>query len=562
MTSIIPTPAEARLVAAAATGDVCDFAIGHPSELNPALEHEWRDDCAVRADVIRALCLNQRTDWPVHTKGVQIRGARIVGVLDFEAASLPSPLSILRCRVDSPIQFRGAKTRTLNLSGTQIAGMQGDRIQIDGALILRDAFVATGEVSFAGARITGGIELTGGTICNISGTALRCDLIEVGGDVMLDEGFRAEGEVRFLSARIAGGLYCTKATLRSQTGDALICDGASVASYVYLSEGFVAEGEVSLSGVHFGRDLCCSGGSFLHPQKDALSCYCARIEGSVYLDEGFQSDGAVALALMEIKGNVFCDGGTFRNQGGVALNARRLRVHGLLDLHSLKEQPRGEVDFRFARIGTLQDDNSSWPPKSKLRLTGFVYETFAGEVDTRAKWRREWLERQYEERIGTSFRPQPYEQLARVLRNMGYERDAREIAIAKQEMLRKSGSLGLSGTFWNWLLSATIAHGYKPWRAVLWALPVIGIGWLLFGYANMHDAMVPLSETPRTFHPLAYSLDVFLPIIDMHQEDSWLPRNGGPEGWWLWIYLWAHIGFGWLLTSLFVAGLSGIIKKE
>src|SRR5262249_39089288 len=159
--------------------------------------------------------------------------------------------------------------------------------------------------------------------------------------------------------------------------------------------------------------------------KDALSCYGVKIDGSVYLDDGFQSQGTVALALTEISGNLFCDGATFRNQGGVALMARRLSVHGLLDLHALNEQPQGEVDFRFAPVRTLMDAATSWPQKPHLKLNGFVYETFAGEVNATAEWRREWLARQYGEKVGPSFRPQPYEQLSRVLKTMGYERDAR-----------------------------------------------------------------------------------------------------------------------------------------
>jgi hypothetical protein len=59
-----------------------------------------------------------------------------------------------------------------------------------------------------------------------------------------------------------------------------------------------------------------------------------------------------------------------------------------------------------------------------------------------------------------------------------------------------------------------------------------------------------------------YSLDVFLPIVDLHQESRWLPNMRNGWGWALWTYMWIHIMAGWVLTSVFVAALAGLIKKD
>lgn len=66
------------------------------------------------------------------------------------------------------------------------------------------------------------------------------------------------------------------------------------------------------------------------------------------------------------------------------------------------------------------------------------------------------------------------------------------------------------------------------------------------------------------FSPLIYAVDSFLPIVDLHQESYWLPRENGWAGSWGWvkIYLWFHIAFGWILTTLAVVGLTGIVKKD
>ena len=85
-----------------------------------------------------------------------------------------------------------------------------------------------------------------------------------------------------------------------------------------------------------------------------------------------------------------------------------------------------------------------------------------------------------------------------------------------------------------------------------------------------------------------YSVDTFVPIINFHQQTYWLPNGnkGGnttlpivsldfqtgnplPEfnisqaktGSLLRWYLWFHIVSGWFLTSLWVAGFTGLVRR-
>jgi hypothetical protein len=53
-----------------------------------------------------------------------------------------------------------------------------------------------------------------------------------------------------------------------------------------------------------------------------------------------------------------------------------------------------------------------------------------------------------------------------------------------------------------------------------------------------------------------YSLDVFLPVVNLRQEENWLP-----VGWW---YFWmpVQIFFGWTLTTFLIAALTGLIKRD
>lgn len=163
-----------------------------------------------------------------------------------------------------------------------------------------------------------------------------------------------------------------------------------------------------------------------------------------------------------------------------------------------------------------------------------------------------------------------------MLRRKGEAEAAEEIAIDLQKRRMKEKAwwkrLGLSPLQW-------IGYGYKP--AKVW--PLILIIWLvgagIFGYEHRAEsAGAPRgsqmsekdSKSKPRFWSLVYSADVFLPIIDLHQEKHWEPRGPTTEtrgrAWWRaslpQLYFWVHIILGWGLTTLAVAGFTGIVKKE
>ena len=83
-----------------------------------------------------------------------------------------------------------------------------------------------------------------------------------------------------------------------------------------------------------------------------------------------------------------------------------------------------------------------------------------------------------------------------------------------------------------------------------------------------------ISTSGASFSPLAYSLDVILPLVDLQQEKDWAPMIPTPKAvWWEelrstgWkhgarLVLWAETLFGWLVSLLLVAIVSGLIKRR
>jgi hypothetical protein len=111
------------------------------------------------------------------------------------------------------------------------------------------------------------------------------------------------------------------------------------------------------------------------------------------------------------------------------------------------------------------------------------------------------------------------------------------------------------GKLWNWTLYLTVGYGYRPWQAGLWLLALVASGSYVFGDAYPSH-MAPKTPATGAFHPIAYALDVLVPIINLGQRDAWQPQ--GAALYWSWGLTVA----GWILTTAIVAGLTGVLKRD
>ena len=335
-----------------------------------------------------------------------------------------------------------------------------------------------------------------------------------------------------------------------------------------------------LLGATVADDLDAAGGTFNNPNGNALYADRIKTSGSVYLRNGFAAAGALSLPDAEIKGQLAVDDARLD-----ALILQSAHVSGPFiwrDIHK-DSDPRfpnkkwkPSLDMTDATVGPLEDAEASWPEKGGLRLDGFVYGRIS-EGPTDATTRLRWLHLQPD---CFGFRPQPYEQLAAVMRQMGYEDQVAEVAIAKQKDLYVHGDLGLWGKFWNWVLYLVVGYGYRPWRALLCMAALITTGFLVFSLARLpcvavmvpsdKDAYDPDEKTERTalpryypkFSAIVYSLDVIFPF-DLGQKSHWrLSENQfGPLVYWIFQgYSLLQLLIGWVLLLIVAAVLTGSIK--
>ncbi len=249
-----------------------------------------------------------------------------------------------------------------------------------------------------------------------------------------------------------------------------------------------------------------------------------------------------------------------------------MRVEGGFRWFQHKQPPVGLVVFENASVKSFLTDKNSFPERGSCYVDGFVYDSFEIENLNEQKNTKSridnlhlWLGR----RAGSYKSLQPYSQIIKVLSSSGHDVESREIAI-ERERQRSRHLPRLRRILRDSTLGLFVDYGYKPWKALYFILFFVIFGALFFGAAKTEQIMVhaksDLSMGYPQFVPLAYSIDVFLPIVDLHQEEYWIPSiEAKPNSWdgiLVMNYMWFHIGLGWVLTTIFVSAITGIIRTD
>jgi hypothetical protein len=190
---------------------------------------------------------------------------------------------------------------------------------------------------------------------------------------------------------------------------------------------------------------------------------------------------------------------------------------------------------------------------------------------------------------------QPYTQLASVYRAIGQDEQANRVLVARAERLGELSSAFSAHGIWYRYFGRLIGYGYEPFRAVKIGIVIVLLGGVVFAIGNRRHLMAEtklaehvlsqegeprlISPTYPRFNPLVYSLDVFLPFVNLQQICYWLPGENmaGPRssrncllhlGPWslkwsalLRAYLWFQTLAGWTLCTLLAAAVTGIVKS-
>ena len=167
------------------------------------------------------------------------------------------------------------------------------------------------------------------------------------------------------------------------------------------------------------------------------------------------------------------------------------------------------------------------------------------------------------------YSPQPYEQLAKVLSEMGHGEEANDVLFAGRERARKRA--WEDGHYWSWLglwaLQLTIGYGYGMgyFRSLAWVAIFVALGSAVcvcsrYGSPWRSPTWQSAWRAGRrrwrfVFHTLVYSLDQLLPIIQLSKHHSEIRLGVNAM-----YYFYFHKIMGYVLASFLIAGLAGLTK--
>lgn len=492
-------------------------------------------------------------------------------------------------------------------------------IEVGGDWIMRGAKI-TGSVRIPGAKITGQLALTEAEITSKM-LAIRADGCTIKGGWFMGRA-KITGRVRLPSSTIGNQLRFRGSKFHVYAGPAIVLNGSTIERDLMFNEGFVAEGGIALDQTKINGMADFRG---------------SKITSALLIREGKENDAHwdqdELVPLYDHTALSFLD-------------AKISRLHMP---EKAEFRPKGIVDLARAHIGAYEDYAEAWPPAfaqngalssarsqdlagrevDHLILDGLSYDHlenpsgYSASSDSkkpaytsRASDKRvQWLAAQAHGDLFEHFKPQAWVHLARRLNAQGFHEEARQISIARKRWHRRSTSVRPRSQFQSYLLDIFALFGFNPWRTIYWMAGFIILFSVIWFSAlqnctssGCQDESVfvrtehgrfsaqpkEFARTYPDFHPLAYSFDLFIPVISFGYQDYWRPNlNYGPIGSTTLInplaylssspgsnkpsktitirYTWGGILYvlyitemilGLVLTSLAVTGFTGMLRQE
>jgi len=454
---------------------------------------------AIRADVIAFLCKNRDTLALVPTRGLYFENLVISGTLDLSFAKLGVPLSIENCQFDREA----------------------------GRLSLRQG-------NFLSLSISHCTDLPG---INARGVSVEHSLI-----------FESQclAEIDLKNADIGNDLYFEGAVLEvadPSTRSCLYGRNARISGDVILDRA-TANARIDLQGVSIGGMFSAQEARFDLPVKnESTDAVLLDLSGAtVGREVDFEDtllNGLVRLADADVTKTV--------------------------RLHRLAAGSRPALDLSGLNCSRLALDASARPQRGHLKLHGCSFSDInlveAGEPEavTYLNWVRSATSQRFSE--------QPYEHLASILKKQGKDDIGRALLIAKVEDSPTRTAVDALMRNLSWM----VGYGYSPLRAVWLALAVIMLGFVVFRTAYQRGLLVvkannaPAKLKTPTLTLLMYSVDVFVPLVDFGVGPTYVPGKvdtgmEAREVTLFRIYYWFHVAAGWLICTVAVAGLTGLLR--
>jgi hypothetical protein len=489
---------------------------------------------AIRVD--GQLAMNQQAEFDQ----VLLINSRLLGNLALDSTKVHGLLDLTNILIDGSLDMgNGAEVAEFRLINAHIGGfvaLSGSKVRgpfvmamarIDGTVALNNKAEFT-DVNLSNARLLSDLSLSGSKISGL------LDMRNLHLDGAINMSNKAEfSEVKLADAHIGGSLDLSE----SKVHGTLDMFGLQLSGALYLND-HAEFAEINLLDARVGELLNLRGSKF----AGALNLESIEVHGDVFLSGGAEFSGPVNLIFSSV-GELELGSGTFHDI--VDITGAQIRSDLVLGPPPTHWTGRSALILHNARANAIQDSNDAWP--ARLDLTGFTYRSLGGVhpdegdrmADRPVRWFRRWLEKE-------QYSPQPYVQLAAVLRDAGRPDAADDILYAGKR--REQREAAWPQRVWLTALDWSVGYGYHVERALFWVMAFILAGVVVLrvsGEGRRHS--MPFG--------LAYSFDLLLPIIRLREMHYAIELAGWPR-----YYFYVHKIMGYVLASFLVVGVSGLVK--
>ena len=249
--------AERKVINNAKVGRQTDFTEPNdPTDLSMIPESAWQGR-TITGKFLYQLCTNPRGS--INSRGIRIRGARIVGEVNFEGATVRHILALEQCLIETDtIVMSDAHFRRLDLSYSVCGEVRAENLHTDGHLVLRGTTIR-GPILLTNSAIKGELICSEAHLLNPDADAFTASRTEVTGSVIL-ENVTALGAIHLDGTTIGGHLRCKDCKLTNANGETLDARYSRISGSVDL-QGASIHGRVSLTNADIGGVLNCDNSS-------------------------------------------------------------------------------------------------------------------------------------------------------------------------------------------------------------------------------------------------------------------------------------------------------------
>ena len=217
----------------------------------------------------------------------------------------------------------------------------------------------------------------------------------------------------------------------------------------------------------------------------------------------------------------------------------------------------GYVSFKDAKFAALDFSRVAWPAGHDdnpwLWLNAMTYRRISAGSE-KDSWQNLYNLVQRTAH-GSAYSAEIFSQLDDYYRLLGYPHQANAFFRAQKKREREEV---LSGPAWAWsfFLEQFVGYGRSPERAIFWSVAIVGFGCVMFRPRRMEPQKV--EHVGRKYSAFWYSVDVYLPIIKLHDAEIWKPKEK-----YVLTLVWRriHTVLGWALIPIAIAAWTGMLSR-